>query len=239
MAKQRRHKGYWIDGKRVPGVTTITGRYKDSGALIHWAWKEGHEGRDYRDTRDKAATAGTVTHDAIENFTRYGLDPVFTDRSIHYVREDDEGHEIVTEVLYEGSDSELIGRVLKSLGAFKEWSAGTKFKVVKSEVELLSQTHRFGGRMDSVLCLGKKGLGDWKTAGGVYPDNLYQLGGYAILWEENFPDDPLEGFHLLRFDKEFGDFHHHFWTDIDEAKRGFLLMRELYEIDKVVKKRAS
>lgn len=229
-----RHKGYWIDGKRVPGVTTITGRYKESGGLIHWAWKEGHEGRDYRDTRDKAANAGTVTHAAIEGLTRYGLEPEFTDGAIFYEKDG-----AVTETLYDGGDAELIGRVRKSLGAFREWASGTKFQVIKSEIELLSQEHKFGGRMDSILCLGKKGLGDWKTAAGVYPDNLYQLGGYKVLWDENFPDDPLEGFHLLRFDRDYGDFHHHFWTDLDEAKRGFLLMRQLYEIDKGVKKRAS
>ena len=31
-------EGYRIDGKRVPSVTTIIGRFKESGALLRWAW---------------------------------------------------------------------------------------------------------------------------------------------------------------------------------------------------------
>ena len=29
------------EGKRVPGVTTIIGRFKDSGALMYWAFEQG------------------------------------------------------------------------------------------------------------------------------------------------------------------------------------------------------
>ena len=56
-------KGYYLsDGSRVPSVTTVIGRFKDAGGLIHWAWKEGSEGRDYRETRDAAASVGTFAH---------------------------------------------------------------------------------------------------------------------------------------------------------------------------------
>ena len=60
-------EGYYAaDGKRVPGVTTVIGRFKDSGGLIHWAWNEGKEGRDYRDTSGKAADIGTLAHAFVE-----------------------------------------------------------------------------------------------------------------------------------------------------------------------------
>ena len=37
---------YELDGKLLPGTTTIIGKFKNSGALIHWAWKQGMDGID-------------------------------------------------------------------------------------------------------------------------------------------------------------------------------------------------
>ena len=45
---------YELDGRLLPGTTTIIGKFKNSGALIHWAWKQGMDGIDYRETRDQA-----------------------------------------------------------------------------------------------------------------------------------------------------------------------------------------
>jgi len=53
------------DGVRVPSVTTIIGRFKESGGLIHWAWALGMEGKDYRQVRDSAADAGSLAHSMI------------------------------------------------------------------------------------------------------------------------------------------------------------------------------
>ena len=56
---------YLVDGTRVPSVTTVLGRFKESGPLIHWAWGLGIQGKDYREERDKAADAGTLAHAAV------------------------------------------------------------------------------------------------------------------------------------------------------------------------------
>ena len=62
-------------GTRLPGTTTIINRFKESGGLIHWAWTVGRDGGDYRKARDKAADAGTIAHDMIEQFIRsQGID---------------------------------------------------------------------------------------------------------------------------------------------------------------------
>ncbi len=59
--------GYRLkDGTRVPGTTTVTGAYKNSGGLIHWAWDQGMKGIDYRETRDKAGDIGHEIHAQIE-----------------------------------------------------------------------------------------------------------------------------------------------------------------------------
>jgi hypothetical protein len=53
-------------GERVPSVTQVISRFRESGGLLYWAWCEGKAGRDYRATRDRAADAGTMCHAAVE-----------------------------------------------------------------------------------------------------------------------------------------------------------------------------
>ncbi len=69
---------------------------------------------------------------------------------------------------------------------------------------------------------------------------LIQLAAYNLLWLENHPDRPLTGgFHLCRFSKENGDFSHHYWPNLDDAREQFILLRRAYDLDKQLKKRAA
>ena len=64
-------KGYFLkDGTKVPGTTTIIGRFKESGALIAWAYKRGKDGLELYDSRDKAAEIGTIIHGLVERFLK-------------------------------------------------------------------------------------------------------------------------------------------------------------------------
>ena len=207
-------KGYFLkDGvTKVPSVTTILSRFKESGGLIHWAWKLGTEGKDYREVRDSAASAGTMAHEAVEAW--------------------------IQGEVYAWPDNEIAERAKKSFGAFLEWADQTQLKVDETECAMISEEHKYGGTPDAFTIKGKRAVLDWKTSGGLYPEYLIQIAAYGKLWEENHPHDPIVGgFHLLRFDKEYGDFHHHFWTELDTAWVAFLHLRSLYECDKELKKR--
>lgn len=208
--------GYQLkDGTRVPGVTTILGRFKEAGGLIHWAWQLGKEGKDYREVRDEAASAGTMAHEAVEAFIR-GLP-----------------------VKFEGPE-ETVAKARKSFEAFHEWADRSQLRADKTELPLVSERYRFGGTFDAILVGGKRAMGDWKTSNSIYPEYLCQVAAYGILWEENFPDEPITGgYDLIRFDKTYGDFTHKHWDELESAKRAFLLMRELYELDKELKARAK
>lgn len=209
-------QGYWLDGERLPSVTTILSRFKESGALMHWAWECGKRGEDYREVRDKAANIGTIAHEMVECHIR-GISFEST--------------------LYA---PELVERARKSFEAFLEWAGSTQLKATQTEVMLMSKEHRFGGTLDAMLVNGKLALGDWKTSNAVYGDYLMQLAAYGLLWRENRPEEPITGgFHLLRFDKEYGDFHHHYYSDLEDAQSMFLLLRRAYEFDKKLKKRAA
>lgn len=206
--------GYFTsDGNRVPSVTTIISRFKDSGALIWWAWDLGMKKIDYREVRDKAADAGTLAHLMIEQWAQ-GAQPSV-----------------------EG-DPEVIKKAEQAFGAFLEWAEQTHLQIIHSEVALVSEKHRFGGTLDAMLVNGKLSLGDWKTANAVYADNLMQLAAYGILWEENHPDQPITGgYHLMRFSKNEGDFEHRWFGDLEIAKRQFIRLRDAYEDDKLLKAR--
>lgn len=209
-------QGYFLaDGSKVPGTTTIINKFKESGGLIHWAWNLGMEGKDYRKVRDDAADAGTLAHELVERW-------------------------IKKEPLSIEGPEEIVTKAKNAFGIFHEWAAQTRLEVTESEVQLISEKHRFGGTLDAMLVNGKRSLGDWKTSNSVYPEYLYQLAAYGILWEENFPDKPIEGgYHLMRFAKEFPDFGHYFFAELEDAKEGFLLMRRLYDIKSTLDRRVK
>lgn len=213
--------GYFVNGTKVPSVTTITGRFKDSGALIYWAWDQGRQGLDFRETKQKAADAGTLAHALIE-------------ADIHAV----DGTLDLSDY-----DDHVRANALHAFEAFKEWKARVKLEIVETERQLVSQKYMFGGTPDAMLVAGKLVLGDWKTSNAIYQDHLIQVaGGYSLLWEENFPGQRLEGVEILRVSKpeEPGDpisFHDHFWgrAVIEMAQRQFILLREAYDLDKRLK----
>ena len=211
------------DDKRVRGVTTVIGRFKDSGGLLYWAFEQGkaaERGEIERlyDKRDAAAESGTLAHSMVEahiNGKEFGIPEDMT--------------------------AETIEEAQNAFQSYLSWASMTKLKIVEQEMPMVSEEYQFGGCPDAIgeikneLC-----LVDWKTSNGVYPDYLIQLAAYKQLWEENNPDRPLTGgFHLCRFAKSHGDFAHHYYPDLSEAWEQFKLFLQAYEIDRGLKKRAA
>lgn len=213
--------GYYLkDGTRVPGTTTVIGRFKDSGALLFWAFKQGQSGQPtlYAE-RDKAADVGTFAHALVE--ARISGAPTPTPDP--------------------AMTAAQIAQALQAFDAYLSWERMTRLTIVAQEMQLVSEVYKFGGTPDAIgliddqLC-----LVDWKTSNGVFSDYLIQMAAYRYLWEEAHPEQPIKGgFHLCRFSKENGDFSHHYYPNLDEAWEAFVLMRRLYEIDKTLKKRAA
>jgi hypothetical protein len=231
------------DGKRVPSNTTIVGKWKAADPMMWWSWNLAYEPLmqarallkrwqagesfngevasflslpddtfDYKAARDKAGDAGTCCHEQVE--CRIHSKPF--DASLY--------------------SAETLERARPAFEAFEEWAKGSKLEVVETEKALVSEKHRFGGTLDAMAIQGKLSLLDWKTSNAIYGDYLVQLAGYAILWEENYPDRPIEGgFHLCRFSKQAKpddpvSFSHHYWSHLEAAKRQFLLFRESYDL---------
>lgn len=213
------HKGYFLqDGTRVPSVTTILHSWVPGGPnqLMGWAAKMTREGKDFNAERDKAADAGTLAHGAMESWAK-GEEPVWD------------------------APDEIVAKAKRSFGAFLEWAEQTQFKITHTEQPLISEKYRYGGTFDAAMMNSRRVLADYKTSNSIRAQYLAQVGGgYGILWEENFPDDPIEGGYLmLRFDRTYGDFSHKWFPELDSARRAFLLMREMYDLEKELMKRAQ
>jgi len=213
-------KGYRLkDGTRVPGTTTVIGRFKDAGGLLYWAFAQGKLAEQgiiskLYDKANEAADLGTIAHGYIDDH-------------IH-------GRAFIL-------DRENALPAVTAFETYLKWEQAYSVEFVETEMQLVSEEYRFGGTPDAVgvvndeLC-----LIDWKTSNSVYTDHLIQLAAYGQLWNENHPDQPIVGgYHLCRFAKENGDFAHHYWPDLSEAWEQFKLFRQAYDIDRGLKKRAA
>jgi hypothetical protein len=203
------------DGKRVPSVTTILSRFKESGGLLHWANQCGLNGQTLEDARVPAASAGTMAHDLVEAHINGRELP-----DLH-------------------GDPDTVAKARAAFDVYMRWQEQTRIAFRHTEVSLVSEEHRFGGRLDAVGVVGNElVLIDWKTSAAIYSDYLQQMAAYALLWEETYPDQPITGgFHLCRFAKDEGDFSHHHFPRLDRELEAFLVKRKLYDLEKECAKR--
>lgn len=217
-------------GKRVPSVTTILSRWKESDAIIGWAYNTGYEdaeaGRrpNRHAKREEAAGIGTYTHALFEWHLNGEVGP-----------EPDPATIISTPYL-------TLENIERGRNGYREalnWQSQTGLFLVSLETPLVSERHAFGGTPDGASERdGKIGIADWKTSGKLYADYLLQLAGYWILWEENRPNQPIaDGVHIVRFSKDAGDFTHAHFDNLDREKAQFIRLREAYADDLIIKRR--
>jgi hypothetical protein len=217
MSKPDKYPTYEVAGQKVPSVTTIIGRFKDSGGLLYWANQCGLKGQTLAQAREPAATAGTMAHELVEAHLRGEPEPSLK------------------------GEKEITEKAHAAFSTFLKWQKQCSLEFRHVEVPLVSDQHRFGGRIDAIGVVGNElVLCDFKTSNSVYADYTFQMGAYKVLWEENYPEHPLiGGFHLLRFAKEEGDFAHHHFPKLDKEAAVFLSMRKLFDEVKECERRVK
>lgn len=215
-----RPPAYKVDGKRVSGVTTILGNFTNPGGLIHWGFKTGQEHPDWPTPYGEgAAEIGTVCHKMVEKW-------------IH--KEDP-----MPELLILANEPDKMEQAEAAYNQFLEWWDTSGLRIVATEMHLTSQ-YGFGGTLDAVVMdtQDRIGIMDWKTAKSIYPDNLCQVAAYGLMWRENHPGVEISGgYHICRFAKEYRDFAHYHWGELDDAEALFLHLVEAHTLQKLVKKR--
>ena len=184
LEKTRAHQKYPLkDGTEVPGASTIAKIGEDSNGLIHWAWKLGTEGKDYRKVRDQAADIGTVAHFMIECFL-HNHEPDLSE--------------------FSPADVEKATMAFKN---FRKWWDEEGLTVIEPEVQLVSEEWLFGGTIDAPSRDrdGKIVLLDWKTSKMIVGAHKIQLAGYEQLWNENRPKMKVQRRAIVRIGKESPD----------------------------------
>lgn len=196
LAGPGRPKAYYrlkANGKkeRIPSVTTITDRFKNSAGLIAWAHKQGWERIPLNEARDKAADAGTITHQWIQD-------------SIH-------GRPLT---VYGYAEDATLASAQSALAAFRDWSDRVGLIIIATEMPMVHQELGFGGTWDAIGWVnGELVVLDWKSGNATYGEHVAQNAAYRELIRANaselgvrLPRLPEAGV-LIRLDKETGKPH--------------------------------
>ena len=163
MITKAHQKYLLLDGREVPGVTTILG-ILNKPALVPWAWKLGRDGIDLRKAQSQAMDVGTLTHAMIE---------------AHLKREKTDTSEY--------SQTQIDRAGMAFLG-FLDWVKGQNFTTVDNEIQMVHFELEYGGTADWIAIDSsseKYYLIDFKTSktGECYPEYRYQIAAYKALWE--------------------------------------------------------
>ena len=202
------------EGKRVPGVTTITGELGwNTRVLINWANKMGLEGIETGKFVDDKADIGTLAHLMVTNQLQ-GIKTSTDDYSKNQIKS-----------------------ALNSVKSFDAWAKDHKIEPILIEEPLVSDLLNFGGTADIYGKVdGSLELIDLKTGKGIYDEMLIQVGGgYDILLaEHDYPTNRIRILNIPRVDSE--RFAEHVIEDTASCMKIFLNCLENYQLHKQLKK---
>ncbi len=203
-------------GPGIVGVTTVLEMWgQNKRALMHWAWTQGMQGIDYRQTKDAAADVGTAVHSLIEAHLKGLPTP-----DISHLSSDDQA------------------RARQAFDNFISWLTDNRFELLQAEVSLVDQDLGFGGTIDLVSLKRRPAIVDWKTSttGKAYPEHWVQLAAYQYLWETHHDVALAGGCHLILLDKESGAFTHAHKYELGKYWEIFKHLLAIYKLTKEVAK---
>ena len=113
-------------GNRLPSVTTIIGRFKESGGLLYWANQQGRDGKTLDEARAEVTTPGTLAHKAVEDHINGRPETALR------------------------GEGDLFENARNAFAAYLHWEATNRITFRHTEVSLASEKHAFGGTLDAV-----------------------------------------------------------------------------------------
>lgn len=224
LSNEKAHVVYMDNGKRVPGVTTITGQL-NKPALVPWAWNLGIQKIDYRGYTDKKADIGKLTHYSILCHYK-GLEPD-TD---NFSKNEIDATENAMLSFYKWQEE--FSTKHKEIG---------KLETIWVEKPLISNLDHFGGTPDflGIAPDKRKWLIDYKTGKDIYREAFYQVaGGYTLLVEAT-GDELVSGVIILNIGRGEDERFKEEVIRREEIKlwqKGFINLVEFYYNDKAIKK---
>ena len=216
---ERVHR-YWLDGKPVPGVTTLLGNGLPKPALPRWAAKS------------VAEYVADNLHD-LDAWGRMGREQLvaalkqkpWTDRDHAAVR-GTEVHDLAECVIH-GEEVEVPERLHGYVEGLARLLDTHSVEPIVTEVPVASRAKWYAGKPDAIVRMhGETWLLDWKTSKGVYGETALQTAAYAKAeFYAPTPDDEQPLPHIDRIGVVHvtdGESTLYPLGDIDEAYRAFL-----------------
>lgn len=226
---------YRVDGKVVPGVTSII-KVLEKPALVRWMVKVQAEGTARVAFENRPAFGEPVEAYMVR---LYGL----CRELLEHERIAKEAADIGTAVhrLIEDEVRKMLGRpaeerpevpeeALFRFAGWREWARSVDLRPVTAEARVYHETARYCGTLDLLAwARGELAVIDWKPTASLYPERRLQLAAYrCALVEAGWP--PLAGY-VVCLPKDGGDIS---MSSVDEgssyedARDAFLRCLELY-----------
>ena len=175
---------YWIDGKPVPGVTTLLGKGLPKDALPYWA----------------ARTVAEYVHDnpeQVDSLRGMGRDPfVNALKGVPWESRDKaaaRGTDVhaLAELVVHGQEVEVPEHIAGHVDGYARWLDDFGVVPVLTERSVANRTHWYAGRFDLIADLaGTRWLLDIKTSSSVYGDTALQVDAYRHAEFYVDDDDP-------------------------------------------------
>lgn len=205
--------------------TAVTGVLDKSRFLIPWA--VGLAGKHLRQYLENAKT---------NNFTTEELLPVIDEALIRHQQVKEEAASIgdmVHDFCENFAKAKMLGTpipkiddlpegALNGINGFLDWFRAQKsVQFLGAEELVYSIEHDFVGKLDNrAIINGSKRLVDYKTSKAVYNDHRYQVSSYLKGKEEEL-GEKFDGYTILHFDKETGEFHVYEESNREEIEKDF------------------
>lgn len=152
---------YKLNGKVVPGVTTILRQFQFPEPLINWAYKCGVEGKNIYEIKNEATSIGKIFHDSILSY--------YTNENFIFKPPEN----------IPAKQKEILNRLFDS---FVNWEKSSGFKFIHGEVPFVCLLHGFGGTIDCIGTIDNKPvILDWKTSNRLSDEYCIQIAAYIYL----------------------------------------------------------
>lgn len=208
-------------GEKLPGVTTIIDAVLAKPALVGWAYKRGLDGKELYESRDKAASAGTLAHLMVERHLNKLPELKLSELTRDNAPDDIKKLMPLSQAIIDKAEGCYL--------AFLQWEDTHKFVMRVAEIPLVSEKYQFAGTIDIAAVLGQLCIVDIKTGNGIYTSMKIQVAAYGLLYDENATDIRIQGYHIVRL-SEFGGFDHKYCPSLKDEQEIFLNALRIYHI---------
>lgn len=175
---------YWVDGKQIPGVTTLLGKGLPKPALPYWSAK-------------MVAEYVAANPDEIETLRGMGEGPMIAAlKGIPWQKRDEaavRGTDVhaLAEQLVHGVEVEVPEHLVDHVTGYSRWLDAFGVVPILTERSVANREHWYAGRFDLIADIrGVRYLLDVKTSKGVYGETALQCAAYAHAEVYVNDDDP-------------------------------------------------